>query len=256
MRDQRGPLEEVGGAVAVVPDRPGVAARAGAHPIQVVVAVDVIRAAWVGAFDLRPGRAVPVHDQRVDRPDFGGVVIADRPGVAARAGAYRFEVVVADRARAGAADLRPGRAVPVQDQRVDHVRIVVGAGAPDRPGVAARHGAHPRKAVQARTRAGAVDLRPGRAVPVQDQRAGPAAVAGAVVPDRPGVAARAGADPVEGVVADRAWAGALDLRPGRAVPVQDQRVPHPGGDVPVAPDRPGVAARAGAHPVELAEERA
>src|SRR6266571_3701825 len=121
---------------------------------------------------------------------------------------------------------------------------------PDRPGVAARHGAHPRKAVQARTRAGAVDLRPGRAVPVQDQRAGPAAVASAVVPDRPGIAARARAYPVE-LAEARAWVGAFDLRPGRAVPVQDQRVPYPGGDVPVAPDRPGVAARAGAHPVEL-----
>src|SRR6266702_4383713 len=230
MRDQRGPLEEVGGAVAVVPDRPGVAARAGAHPIQVVVAVDVIRAAWVGAFDLRPGRAVPVHDQRVDRPDFGGVVIADRPGVAARAGAYRFEVVVADRARAGAADLRPGRAVPVQDQRAGPA-AVASAVVPDRPGVAARAGAYPVEGVVAdRAWGGALDLRPGRAVPVQDQRLPYPGGDVPVAPDRPGVAARAGAHPVE-LAEERAWVGAFDLRPGRAVPVQDQRLGRPRGGV-------------------------
>src|SRR6266571_3334692 len=174
MRDQRGPLEEVGGAVAVVPDRPGVAARHGAHPRKAVQA-----RTRAGAVDLRPGRAVPVQDQRAGPAAVASAVVPDRPGVAARAGAYPVEGVVADRAWVGALDLRPGRAVPVQDQRLGH-----------------------------------------------------AAVAGVVGPDRPGIAARQRAHTVE-LAEARAWVGAFDLRPGRAVPVQDQRVPYPGGDVPV-----------------------
>src|SRR6266581_2735922 len=156
MRDQRGPLEEVGGAVAVVPDRPGVAARAGAHPIQVVVAVDVIRAARVGAVDLRPGRAVPVQDQRAGPAAVASAVVPDRPGVAARAGAYPVEGVVADRAWVGALDLRPGRAVPVQDQRLGHA-AVAGVVGPDRPGIAARHRAHTVELAEARAWVGAFD---------------------------------------------------------------------------------------------------
>src|SRR5215471_5073330 len=113
----------------------------------------------------------------------------------------------------------------MQDQRVGrgHPGVVV----PDRPGVAARPGAHPREAVGHRAGAGAFDLRPGRAVPVHDQRTGqPAGVP--VVPDRPGVAARAGAHPVEEVEVVRVRGGAVDRRPGRAVPVQDQRAGRPG----------------------------
>ncbi len=143
----------------------------------------------------------------------------------------------------------------MQDQRAGR-GVAVDAVVPDRPGVAARAGAHPVEGEVVVWEVGAFDLRPGRAVPVQDQRVGDRVVV--VVPDRPGVAARAGAHPIEvvGVGAERARAGvgAFDLRPGRAVPVQDQRGVRPGGIVIVVPDRPGVAARHRAHPAESAVE--
>ncbi len=212
VRDQRGGLAGGEGAVAVVPDRPGVAARQRAHPVELVVAQVVIRAAWVGALDLGPGRAVPVQDQRVVGPDGVVLVVPDRPGAAARNGAHPVEEVVAKRARAGAGGLRPGRAVPVQDQRAGRPRVEGGAVVPGRPGVAARRGAHPLQDVLARTGAGAGGLRPGRAVPVQDQRAERVGPVDAVAADRPGVGARHGAHSREAVVAGvRRGVGAVDL---------------------------------------------
>src|SRR5215472_14055297 len=145
----------------------------------------------------------------------------------------------------------PGRAVPVQDQRVAHAAADVRLRVPDRPDVGGGHGAHPGEHVGTSARVGAGHPRPEGAVPLQDQRLARPGGGLGVVADRPGVALPDGADPVEQVVpAPWCRAGALHLGPGRAAPLQHQRA-H-GGAAQVAAHRPGAAVRGSAHALEKA----
>src|SRR5205823_6126155 len=123
---------------------------------------------------------------------------------------------------------------------------------PDRPGVGGRKSTHAGKNVRTRTWARALDLRPGCPVPVKDQgliNGSRNACGYAIVPDRPGVVGRESGHAEEEVLA-RAWAGALDLRPGYPVPVKDQRLIGIGDVVRGEPDCPGVSRPVRAHAEE------
>src|SRR5205807_2070469 len=89
----------------------------------------------VGAGDLLPAGAVPVHDQGRDRYRrvLAGDVVTHRPDVAAGGGGHASEFAATPKTRVGAWLLGPAGSVPVQGQGLDGAAVGDGA---HRPGVA------------------------------------------------------------------------------------------------------------------------
>ena len=227
-------------AIANFPNGPNIAAGHCRRPGEFVVVID----AGVRTGHDRPGTAIPVFNQCL-RGAVISQIVANGPDIVAGQRGHRSELVVVSDARVRAGRDRPGTTVPVF-----HQRLAIAGGVhilPHGPDIVAGPRRHPSEPVVAGPDVRAWDDRPGRAVPMFQQRLrGAAAIR--IVPDGPDIVAGHCRNATElGVVVD-VGIRAGDDRPGRAVPVFHQRLL--GGGTRIVPDGPGIIAGYCRHPGE------